>query len=51
MNQTETIDALLDHMEQSKPIKKIQLNRVNYEKFPWGFQKLNPQWLLIWTCN
>lgn len=40
MNQTEAIDALLDHMEQSKPIKKIQLNRVNYEKSSWGILKI-----------
>lgn len=40
MNKSEAIDALLDHMEQSKPIKKIQLNRVNYEKSPWGISKI-----------
>lgn len=40
MNQTEAIDALLDHIDQSKPIKKIQLNRVNYEKSPWGILKI-----------
>lgn len=40
MNQTEAIDALLDHIDQSKPIKKIQLNRVNYEKSSWGILKI-----------